>query len=106
MLSVVRVREKYVPQLGAVCHEDGTARIQTVRQETDSFLHELLTAFGRKTGVPVLLNTSFNLRRSPIVESPTDALECFAAMSLNTMVLGPYIVEKHSPWARRSLKGI
>ncbi len=78
----------------AVTHVDGTARLQTVHQETNPRYHQLLKEFEKISGVPVLLNTSFNVMGEPIVESPNDAIRCFFTTGLDYLVLGNYIINK------------
>ncbi|HEX2210477.1 MAG TPA: carbamoyltransferase C-terminal domain-containing protein [Longimicrobium sp.] len=94
MLFVGRVRDDRAAQIPAVRHGDGTARVQTVRREVNPRLHALLRAFEARTGVPVLTNTSFNLREEPIVCTPSDALRTFFTSSLDALVLGRFLVEK------------
>jgi carbamoyltransferase len=89
MLRVVPVRSGLVP---AVTHVDGTARVQTVEHSENPRFFDLLTAFGERTGVPVLLNTSFNIAGKPIVESPDDALRTFRATRMDLLVLGDHLV--------------
>lgn len=86
-------------EIPAVVHRDGTSRVQTVNEKDDPLLNKLLHAFGKLTGVPVLLNTSFNIRGEPIVCSPTDALECFLSTDLNALILGETVI------TRRDLSG-
>ncbi|WP_139925818.1 carbamoyltransferase C-terminal domain-containing protein [Hymenobacter sp. DG01] len=81
-------------QLPAVTHDDGTGRLQSVRAENNPLFHELLLAFERRSGVPVLLNTSFNLNGMPLVESPADALDCYLRSGLDALVLGPFLLRK------------
>lgn len=81
-------------QIPAVRHIDGTARIQTVNREQNSLYYDLLKAFERRTGVPVLVNTSFNTRGEPIVCTPRDAIECFWTSPLDALVIGPFVLEK------------
>lgn len=78
----------------AVTHLDLTARVQTVSQRNNPLFHRLLTAFGEITGVPVLANTSFNIRGEPIVDSPSDALRAFFCSGIDVLVLGPFVVNK------------
>jgi carbamoyltransferase len=80
--------------LAAVTHVDGSARVQTVSREDHPRFHALLTEFHRRTGVPVLLNTSFNLRGEPIVSSPDDACRTFAHAQLDALFLGPFVVSR------------
>ena len=78
----------------AVVHVDGTMRVQTVDAKTAPRYHALLTAFERRTGVPVVLNTSFNVKGEAIVCTPRDAIRCFAATGLDALVIGAFIVDK------------
>jgi carbamoyltransferase len=94
MLKVCYVRPEKRTLLPAITHVDGSARLQTVRQETHPRYHRLLEEFGRLSGVPVLLNTSFNVMGEPIVESPMDAIRCFYSTGLDALVIGDYIVVK------------
>jgi carbamoyltransferase len=88
MLRVVPVR---VASLPAVTHVDGTARVQTVARAQNEIFYDLLTAFGGETGVPVLLNTSFNVAE-PIVETPGDALRTFAGTQMDLLVAGDLVI--------------
>jgi carbamoyltransferase len=83
-------------QSPAVVHLDGTARPQLVRPETDAFYHAVLEAYHARTGVPSLVNTSFNMHEEPIVASPDDAARAFVQGHLDTLVLGPYLIDAHS----------
>jgi len=74
--------------LPAVTHVDGSARVQTVDRCTNPDFHDLIDAFGRKTGIPVLVNTSFNVRGEPIVCSPADAYGCFMGSGIDHLVMG------------------
>jgi carbamoyltransferase len=96
MVLVGRVRPAKRPQLAAVTHVDGTARLQTVDRRTNPRFHELITAFASRTGVPVLLNTSFNVQ-GPIVETPAEAVETFLRTKLDALVLGNYVLEHPAP---------
>jgi carbamoyltransferase len=80
--------------LPAVTHVDGSARVQTVDRRTNPEFHDLIAAFGARTGVPVLVNTSFNVRGEPIVCSPTDAYRCFMATAIDVLVMGPCVLER------------
>jgi carbamoyltransferase len=96
MTFVVRVREEKRDVLGATTHVDGTARIQTVSKQTNPRYWELIDEFRKQTGVPVLLNTSFNNNAEPIVDSVEDAVVCFLTTRLNYLVVGDFLVEKKS----------
>ena len=78
----------------AVTHVDYSARVQTVHKETNPVFHELITAFYKKTKCPVLVNTSFNIRGEPIVNSPEDAFRCFMGCDLDALVVGNSILLK------------
>ena len=103
MLQVGTVREEFRSRLAAVTHADGTARVQTVRDEDNPFLYRLLKEVGELVGLPVLLNTSLNLRGEPIVETPSDALRLFERSSIDALVLGDRLVRRYSPWAPSAL---
>ncbi|OZI75773.1 carbamoyltransferase family protein [Bordetella genomosp. 2] len=94
MLFVYDVLPHRAAQIPAVRHIDGTARVQTVRRDQNARYHDLLAAFERRTGVPVLVNTSFNTRGEPVVCSPRDAVECFWTSPLGALVIGSYLLEK------------
>ncbi|MEY2473860.1 MAG: carbamoyltransferase [Actinomycetota bacterium] len=93
MLMAFKVRADKLGQLPAVTHEDGTARVQTVTQDTNPRYFGLLAAFDALTGVPVLLNTSFN-ENEPIVCTPEEATACFARNDMDVLVLGSYVVNR------------
>ena len=94
MLVTWDVRPDRRGRIPAVEHVDGSARIQTVRRAQNPLYHALLKAFGKRTGVPVLINTSFNTRGEPIVCSPRDAVECFRTSSLDDLVIGSFLLSK------------
>jgi carbamoyltransferase len=94
MLYVVDVKENKREILPAITHVDGTGRLQTVRKETNPRYHRLIDTFGQATGVPVILNTSFNLRGEPIVNTPGEAFHTFSESGMDVLVLDHYIVEK------------
>lgn len=93
MLMVCNVREPRDPRLQGITHVDGTCRIQTVGRDDDRTFHGLISAFATITGVPVILNTSFNLQGMPIVETPADALQCYLATQMDGLFLGRYQIE-------------
>jgi len=95
MQFVVPVREAARSRIPAVVHQ-GTCRVQTVSRESDASFHRLLCAFGETSGVPVVLNTSFNDRDEPIVCSPAQAVATFLATDLDALVLGPFVATKTS----------
>jgi len=87
-LNIVRSK------IPAVTHIDYSARIQTVHRETNPLFHELLTKFYKKTECPVVVNTSFNVRGEPIVESPKDAYTCFMRTDMDILVMGKFLLMK------------
>ena len=94
MLFVHRVRPEWRDRVAAAVHVDGTARAQTVDRRDEPVMARVLDEFGARTGVPVLINTSFNTAGRPIVDSPREALECFGAGPIGTLVLGPFVVKR------------
>lgn len=94
MLSVARATPTAHQRIPAVVHVDGTSRVQLVRAETAPRFHGLISAFYRQTGVPVLLNTSFNRRGEPIVDSPIDALNTFMWTDIDILVLENIVINK------------
>jgi carbamoyltransferase len=94
MLFVVPVREDKRGRIPAVTHVDGSARVQTVTAHDNPRFHGLITAFERLTGVPVVLNTSFNIKGEPMVNTPADAIRCFLSTQLDLLVLEDVVVEK------------
>lgn len=94
MLYVVPVLEEYRGQIPAVTHVDGTARLQVAHPEANPMYHRLISSFGQETGVPVVLNTSFNLRGEPIVNRPSDALQTFDRSGLDLLVMDRFLVRK------------
>lgn len=94
MLKVCNVKAEMMALLPAITHVDGTARAQTVNKDTNPRYHKMITEFGKLSGVPVILNTSFNIMDEPIVESPYDAIRCFFSTGLDYLIIGNYVVRK------------
>jgi len=94
MLLAVPVRAEKQALVPAITHVDGSARLQTVAQEENALFHALIRAFGERTGVPMLLNTSFNVRGEPIVCTPREAVACFRSTDVDALVLGRFVVTK------------
>jgi carbamoyltransferase len=94
MLFVNEVQPGKADKIPAVRHVDGTARIQTVNADQHPLYHRLLKCFKEKTGVPVLVNTSFNTLGKPIVCTPRDAIECFWSSPFDALVIGSFLLEK------------
>jgi carbamoyltransferase len=94
MVLTSPVRPEKRSAIPAVTHVDGSARPQTVEQEINPLYWRMIREFGQLTGVPVVLNTSFNLRGEPIVNSPTDAVRTFFSSGMDALVIGSFLVEK------------
>jgi carbamoyltransferase len=92
MLYVTPVREEKRKVIPAITHEDGSGRLQTVYKETNPAYHGMIERFGELTGVPVIMNTSFNLKGEPIVESPAHAFNTFSLSGMDLLFLNNYVV--------------
>ena len=91
VLSIYPEMRKKIP---AVTHIDGTGRLQTVYEDFNPRYHELIEEFFNLTGIPLILNTSFNLKGEPIVCTPEDAIKTFYSSGLDVLVLGDFLVRK------------
>jgi carbamoyltransferase len=94
MLFINEVKPGKADLIPAVRHVDGTARIQTVNKDQHPLYHQLLVEFKKRTGVPVLVNTSFNTLGKPIVCTPRDAIECFYGSPFDALIIGSFLLEK------------
>jgi carbamoyltransferase len=94
MLLVYDVLEHRRAEVPAITHVDGTARVQTVAQEDNPIYWRLIKAFEALTGVPMVVNTSFNDNDEPIVCTPEDAIRCFRKTDLDGLAIGPFWVER------------
>ena len=94
MLIAKNVRPEWRDKIPAIVHVDGTARVQTVREATNPMLYRLLKEFDALTGVPVLINTSFNVKGEPIIETPRDAVICFLTTGIDHLVMHDMLVSK------------
>ena len=94
MLFVYDVIPEQAGRIPAACHADGSARVQTVTAASNPRYHRLLKTFGALTGVPVLINTSFNVRGEPVVCTPQDAIHAFHSTPLDALVIGSFVLEK------------
>ncbi len=90
-IDLLNIKRSEIP---AVTHVDYSSRIQTVHKETNNRYYELIKRFKQKTGCPILINTSFNVRGEPIVNSPLDAFNCFMGTNLDCLVIGNYLLNK------------
>src|SRR5690349_5099462 len=94
MLFTFQVRADRAHRIPAVRHVDGSARVQTVRREQHPRYYDLIKAFEALTGVPILVNTSFNTRGAPIVCTPREAVEAYSSSPLDALVIGPFLLTK------------
>lgn len=94
MILTAQVRPEKRAVIPSVTHVDGSARPQTVEKEINPLYYRLIDEFGKRTGVPVIMNTSFNLRGEAIVHTPTDAIRTFFSSGMDALVLGSFLVEK------------
>ncbi|MFE5207037.1 carbamoyltransferase [Streptomyces sp. NPDC056600] len=99
MLFVHEVAEAWRDRIPAVVHVDGTARIQTVEERREPLVARMLHAFERRTGLPVVVNTSLNTAGRPMVDDPRDALECFGSAPVDLLAIGPYAVRRAGMFA-------
>jgi len=95
MLIAVTVKSNKISEIPAVVHVDNSARVQTVDNLNNPKFRKLLEAFYAETGCPVLLNTSFNVKGQPIVNSPNDAIDCFLSTNIDVLAIGDFIIEKN-----------
>jgi len=96
MTKTCKVREAYRERLPAITHIDGTARLQTVDPEINPLFHRLIREFESISGMPVIINTSFNVNGEPMVLTPQDALRCFFTTGIDSLVIGDFIIDKET----------
>ncbi len=94
MLFVHDVAKEWKDRIPAVVHVDGTARAQTVHREDEPLVARMLEGFERRTGLPVVVNTSLNTAGRPMVDDPRDALECFGSAPVDLLALGPFVIRR------------
>lgn len=94
MLFVYPFRPKGKREVPAVVHVDGTGRLQTLERADNPLYYDLIDTYAKKTGVPVIINTSFNVRREPIVCTPKDAVQCFLKTDIDYLAMGSFLVNK------------
>jgi carbamoyltransferase len=94
MLFTQQVHEEWKERIPAVVHIDGSARIQTVDPSDEPLVARMLEGFARRTGVPVVVNTSLNTAGRPMVDDPRDALECFGSAPVDVLALGPFLIRR------------
>jgi carbamoyltransferase len=94
MLLAVNVKEDKRTTVPGITHVDGSARIQTVTDENNGIYAQIIREFYQLSGVPLLLNTSFNVKGEPIVETPEDAINCYLNTELDFLIMENYLVSK------------
>lgn len=95
MLMVSDILENKQHLIPAVTHVDGTGRLQTVMKELNPRFYNLILEFKNITGIPIVLNTSFNIRGEPIVETPSDAIKCFLGTGIDELFIGNFYIQKN-----------
>ena len=93
MMQVFQIREEKRPLIPAVTHVDGSGRLQTVSADANPLYYRLIDAFRSLTGVPMVLNTSFN-ENEPVVCEPREALDCFLRTNMDILVMGNFVVQR------------
>ncbi len=94
MLMVYPIKQKWRKKLPAVTHVDGSGRLQTVRRAQNPLYYDLIKEFGKLSGIPILINTSFNIRGEPIVCSPFDAYKCMMGTGIDYLIIGKFLVKR------------
>nr|VFK54742.1 MAG: carbamoyltransferase [Candidatus Kentron sp. TUN]VFK55232.1 MAG: carbamoyltransferase [Candidatus Kentron sp. TUN]VFK58655.1 MAG: carbamoyltransferase [Candidatus Kentron sp. TUN] len=94
MLMVYPVREQWREKIPSVTHVDGSGRLQTIAREQNSRYYDLIKKFGARSGIPILINTSFNIRGEPIVCTPHDAYRCMMGTGIDYLVMGNYLIKR------------
>ena len=94
MLIATKVKPDKKKIIAATVHTDNSCRVQTVSKKSNNKFYSLISNFNKITNVPVVLNTSFNIKGQPIVNNPIDAIECFLKYKIDSLAIGDYIVEK------------
>jgi len=92
-IELLNVPKSHVP---AITHVDHSARVQTVHADTNPLYHRMISAFRERTGVPLVINTSFNVRGEPIVCTPEHAWRCFLGTEMDVLVCGSFVLHKHA----------
>ena len=95
MTEVIYANKKYAKKINGAIHIDGTCRVQTVSKNLNKFFYLLIESFYTKTKIPVLLNTSFNIQE-PIVETPSDAINCFEKSKIDVLVINNYLIMRNA----------
>ena len=94
MLMVYPVKDKYRNKVPSIVHVDGSGRLQTIRRKDNELYYDLIKEFGKLSGIPILINTSFNIRGEPIVCSPEDAYRCMMGTGIDLLVMGKFLIKR------------
>ncbi|MBN1645420.1 hypothetical protein JW868_00095 [Candidatus Woesearchaeota archaeon] len=96
MLMVYPIHKKWQSKIPSVTHVDGSGRLQSIRRDQNPLYYDLIKAFGRKSGIPILINTSFNIRGEPIVCTPHDAYKCMMGTGIDYLVMDKFLIKRAS----------
>jgi len=96
MLMVYPAKKEWTGKIPSVVHVDGSARLQTVREKWNPLYYQTIKKFGRLSGVPIIINTSFNVRGEPIVCSPLDAYKCMMGTKIDYLVMDKFLISRKS----------
>ncbi len=94
MLMVYPIKKEWQSKIPAVTHVDGSGRLQTIRREQNARYYDLVKSFGKRTGIPILINTSFNIRGEPIVCTPEDAYRCMMGTGIDYLIMDNFIIKR------------
>lgn len=94
MLMVYPIRKKWQKIIPSVTHVDGSGRLQTIRRKDNELYYDLIREFEGKSGIPILINTSFNIRGEPIVCTPEDAYRCMMGTGIDYLIIGKYLISR------------
>ena len=94
MLMVYPIRKEWHDKIPAVTHVDGSGRLQTIRRHQNQLYYDLIKKFGKLSGIPILINTSFNIRGEPIVCTPYDAYKCMMGTGIDCIVMGNFLIKR------------
>ena len=95
MLMACKIKKNKLKDVPAIVHVDGTCRVQTVKKEINERFYNLIKEFNHLTKIPVLLNTSFNVKGQPIVNTPSQAIETFKSTNIDVLALGNFLLTKN-----------
>ncbi|MBU1203998.1 MAG: carbamoyl transferase, partial [Nanoarchaeota archaeon] len=94
MLMVYLIKKKWHKKIPSVTHVDGSGRLQTIRRKQNALYYNLIKEFGKLSGIPILINTSFNIRGEPIVCTPYDAYKCMMGTGIDYLVMGKFLIKR------------